>query len=76
MGVTVDPDETSLNVETPRADSAVPEAAAAAPSSFGRYQVQRAIGSGGFGKVYLAHDTDLDRPVAIKGTKAGECLPM
>jgi serine/threonine protein kinase len=32
----------------------------------GRFTVQRAIGSGGFGTVYLAHDEALDRDVAIK----------
>ncbi|HEV8059261.1 MAG TPA: serine/threonine-protein kinase, partial [Gemmataceae bacterium] len=36
------------------------------PAAFGRYRVQRAIGTGGFGTVYLGHDTELDRPVAIK----------
>ena len=66
MGFTVDPEETSPHLNTPMGDSAVSAAAAAAPSSFGRYQVQRVVGSGGFGKVYLAHDTELDRPVAIK----------
>ena len=66
MSFTVDPEETSPHLNTPMGDSAVSAAAAAAPSSFGRYQVQRVIGSGGFGKVYLAHDTELDRPVAIK----------
>jgi serine/threonine protein kinase len=36
------------------------------PKSIGRYRVIRRIGQGGFGRVYLAHDDDLDRPVAIK----------
>ncbi len=32
----------------------------------GPYVVQRRIGRGGMGEVYLAHDTALDRPVALK----------
>ena len=32
----------------------------------GRYQIRSQIGAGGMGKVYLAHDTELDRKVAIK----------
>lgn len=34
--------------------------------SIGAYKVEREIGRGGMGEVYLARDTRLDRPVAIK----------
>ena len=36
------------------------------PERIGRYRVDRLLGKGGFGSVYLAYDTSLDRPVAIK----------
>src|SRR5262249_24254703 len=36
------------------------------PTAFGRYVVRGTLGAGGFGAVYLGHDTQLDRPVAIK----------
>lgn len=36
------------------------------PDHIGRYQIERQLGKGGFGRVYLATDTDLQRHVAIK----------
>jgi serine/threonine protein kinase len=36
------------------------------PSTIGRHRVIKLLGQGGFGRVYLAHDDDLDRKVAIK----------
>src|SRR5205823_9752834 len=55
----------------PRPDSAPSTngapAASSLPASFagGRYQVKRFLGEGGKKKVYLAHDTLLDRDVAF-----------
>ena len=36
------------------------------PQRIGRYRVERLVGKGGFGLVYLAYDDQLQRPVAIK----------
>jgi eukaryotic-like serine/threonine-protein kinase len=36
------------------------------PSKIGRYRIIRRLGQGGFERIYLAHDDDLDRAVAIK----------
>ncbi len=35
-------------------------------SKIGRYRIIHRLGQGGFGRVYLAHNDELDRPVAIK----------
>ena len=50
----------------PPAGPAMKGDAPAPPAAFGRYRVRDALGAGGFGAVYLGHDTQLDRPVAIK----------
>jgi serine/threonine protein kinase len=44
-------------------DDPVPEKI---PQQIGRYVVERVLGKGAFGKVYLARDPLLERPVAIK----------
>ncbi|HEX6625654.1 MAG TPA: protein kinase, partial [Pyrinomonadaceae bacterium] len=37
-----------------------------AGTTVGRYEVRSFIGAGGMGEVYLAEDTQLQRPIALK----------
>jgi serine/threonine protein kinase/predicted ATPase len=66
---------TDLNPRSP-ADPVPAAVSALPPEAFGRYRVKNALGGGGFGTVYLGHDTELDRPVAIKVLRGGANTPI
>src|SRR4051794_17060458 len=64
VGIMSDPNPT-VDLPGPQVAPSVP-ADATTPQRIGRYRVVRLQGKGGFGLVYLAHDDELHRPVAVK----------
>jgi serine/threonine protein kinase len=72
-GANSDPQPTvTLDVNTTSARVMVMEIPAEAlPVTLGRFELRQIVGQGGFGTVYRAYDTQLDREVAVKIPRRG-----
>jgi predicted Ser/Thr protein kinase len=57
---------TSRTATSPRAAASDDEAGLVAGQQLGHFRIEKQLGAGGMGEVYLATDLALDRPVAIK----------
>jgi len=58
--------EGDLTIDGPKWEQDLPVPARSTPSHIGRYRIEKVLGEGGFGLVYLAYDDQLQRLVAIK----------
>ena len=61
-----DPYKTGLNLVENTEPAQVFSSAPSVPEQIGRYRIEKVLGEGGFGLVYLARDEQLQRLVAIK----------